>query len=126
MGLFDFLKKPKTDMEQYYEARNASASFNPYDAQSVMDSQTFCLTVQDVFSITGRGTVVTGQVESGSVNVGDEVIIRRQNGTMTKSVVTGIEQFRKLLNYAQVGDNVGILLRGLSKNDIGQGDVITK
>lgn len=126
MGLFDFLKKPKTDMEQYYEARNASTSFDPYDAQSVMGSQTFRLTVEDVFSITGRGTVVTGQVESGSVNVGDEVIIQRQNVTMTKSVVTGIEQFRKLLNSAGPGDNVGLLLRGLSKNDISKGDVITK
>ena len=135
MGLFDFLKKPKTDMEQYYETRNAretqnygqnNGSFNPYDTQSVMDSQTFRITVQDVFSITGRGTVITGQVESGSVNVGDEVTIQRQNGTMVKSVVTGIEQFRKLLNHAQVGDNVGILLRGLSKSDISKGDVITK
>lgn len=135
MGLFDFLKKPKTDMEQYYETRNAretqnygqnNDSFNPYDTQSIMDSQEFRITVQDVFNITGRGTVITGQVESGSVSVGDEVTIQRANGTMVKSVVTGIEQFRKLLNSAGPGDNVGLLLRGLSKSDISKGDVITK
>lgn len=135
MGLFDFLKKPNTDMEQYYEERDArqaqnyarnDASFNPYDTQSVMDSQTFRITVQDVFSITGRGTVITGQIQSGSVRVGDEVIVQRLNGARVSTTVTGIEQFRKMLDCGKAGDNVGILLRGLSKSDISKGDVITK
>lgn len=135
MGFFDFLKKQKSDVEQYYEERNAreaqnygqnNDSLNPYDAQSVMDAQTFRITVQDVFSITGRGTVITGQVESGSVRVGDEVVIQRVNGTRGKTTITGIEQFRKMLDSAQVGDNVGLLLRGVTKADIGKGDVLTK
>ncbi len=140
MGLFDFLKKQKTDVEQYYEERKArevqqnnslqyaqnKENINPYDAESLLDGQIFRITVQDVFSITGRGTVITGQIESGSVRVGDEVIIQRLNGNKVSTVVTGIEQFRKLLDYGKAGDNVGILLRGVTKSDVSKGDVITK
>ena len=83
----------------------------------------FRMTVQDVFSIRGRGTVVTGQIESGTLNVGDEISFRRQ-GTVKKTVVTGIEAFRKQLQQAQAGDNVGVLLRDINKPDIQRGDVL--
>ena len=83
----------------------------------------FRMTVQDVFSIRGRGTVVTGQIESGTLNVGDEISFRRQ-GSFKKTVVTGIEVFRKLLQQAQAGDNVGVLLRDINKDDIQRGDIL--
>jgi elongation factor Tu len=83
----------------------------------------FRMTVQDVFSIRGRGTVVTGQIESGTLNVGDEISIQRQ-GSLKKAIVTGIEAFRKQLQQAQAGDNVGVLLRDINKPDIQPGDVL--
>ena len=83
----------------------------------------FRMTVQDVFSIRGRGTVVTGQIESGTLNVGDEISFRRQ-GSFKKTVVMGIEAFRKLLQQAQAGDNVGVLLRDINKDDIQRGDIL--
>jgi elongation factor Tu len=83
----------------------------------------FLMSVEDVFSITGRGTVATGRVEKGKIKIGDNVeIIGIQENK--KSVVTGIEMFKKLLDEAQAGDNVGILLRGLEKNQIERGQVI--
>jgi elongation factor Tu len=83
----------------------------------------FRMTVQDVFSIRGRGTVVTGQIESGTLKVGDEISFRRQ-GSFKKTMVTGIEAFRKQLQQAQAGDNVGVLLRDINKPDIQRGDVL--
>ena len=80
----------------------------------------FMMPVEDVFSITGRGTVVTGRVERGQVKVGDEVEIIGLNEAPSKSVVTGIEMFRKLLDYAAAGDNIGILLRGAGANQGGE------
>ena len=84
----------------------------------------FRMTVEDVFSIRGRGTVVTGQIESGTLTVGDEISFRRE-GVFKKAVVTGIEAFRKQLQQAQAGDNVGVLLRDVNKPDIQRGDVLT-
>jgi elongation factor Tu len=84
----------------------------------------FRMTVQDVFTIKGRGTVVTGQIESGTVTVGDEIQIQRQ-GSMKKTTVTGVEMFRKVVTRAQVGENVGVLLKDISKQDIQRGDVLT-
>ena len=83
----------------------------------------FRLTVEDVFTIRGRGTVVTGRVESGRLNVGDEIYIRRPSSSR-KTVVTGIEAFRKQLDQAQAGDNVGVLLRDIGKQDVQRGDVL--
>ncbi len=83
------------------------------------------MTVQDVFMIRGRGTVVTGRIESGTINVGDAINIQRQDG-VTKTVVTAIEMFRKQLRQAQAGDNVGLLLRDLGKQDIKPGDVLLR
>ncbi|PAP76742.1 elongation factor Tu [Rubrivirga marina] len=86
----------------------------------------FLMPVEDVFSITGRGTVVTGRVERGSIKVGDPVeIVGMQEEKMT-STVTGVEMFRKLLDSAQAGDNAGILLRGIEKTAVERGMVLTK
>jgi elongation factor Tu len=81
--------------------------------------------VEDVFSITGRGTVGTGRVERGKVKVGDEVERVGMRETK-KTVVTGVEMFRKLLDDAQAGDNVGLLLRGIDKDDLQRGMVLAK
>jgi elongation factor Tu len=85
----------------------------------------FLMAVEDVFTITGRGTVATGRVERGVVKVGDEVEIVGIRDTH-KTVVTGVEMFRKLLDQAQAGDNVGVLLRGVSRTDIERGQVLCK
>ena len=80
--------------------------------------------VEDVFSITGRGTVATGRIETGVVKVGDEVQILGL-GEDKKSVITGVEMFRKLLDQGEAGDNVGLLLRGIDKQEVKRGMVIT-
>src|SRR5699024_11739276 len=84
------------------------------------------MALDDVFSITCRGTVATGCVERGKVNVGDEVEIIGMTEKPTKSVVTGVEMFRKLLDYAEAGDNIGALLRGVTRDDISRGQVLAK
>ncbi len=86
----------------------------------------FMMPVEDVFSITGRGTVATGRVERGQVKVGDEVEIVGIETETTKSTVTGVEMFRKLLDYAEAGDNIGALLRGVQREDIQRGQVLSK
>ena len=85
----------------------------------------FLLPVEDVFSITGRGTVATGRIERGKIKVGEEVQLVGF-GTEKKSVVTGVEMFRKLLDDGQAGDNVGLLLRGVDKAEIERGMVLAK
>ena len=85
----------------------------------------FILPIEDVFSISGRGTVVTGRIERGIVNVGDEVEIVGIKET-TKTTVTGVEMFRKLLDQGQAGDNVGVLLRGTKREDVERGQVLAK
>jgi elongation factor Tu len=86
----------------------------------------FLLPVEDVFTITGRGTVTTGRVERGTVKVGDEVEIVGFTASPRKTVVTGVEMFRKLLDHAQAGDNVGTLLRGVDRKDVERGQVLAK
>ncbi|KAA6443969.1 elongation factor Tu [Bacillus swezeyi] len=86
----------------------------------------FMMPVEDVFSITGRGTVATGRVERGQVKVGDEVEIIGLQEENKKTTVTGVEMFRKLLDYAEAGDNIGALLRGVSREDIQRGQVLAK
>jgi elongation factor Tu len=82
--------------------------------------------VEDVFSITGRGTVATGRIERGVINSGDPVEILGMGAENLKSTVTGVEMFRKILDYGEAGDNVGLLLRGIEKTDIRRGMVICK
>lgn len=86
----------------------------------------FLMPVEDVFSITGRGTVATGRVERGTVKVGDEVEIVGMTTERKKTVVTGVEMFRKLLDQAQAGDNIGCLLRGIDRKEIERGQVLSK
>ncbi|WP_188208012.1 elongation factor Tu [Alkalibacillus aidingensis] len=86
----------------------------------------FMMPVEDVFSITGRGTVATGRVERGQVSVGDEVDIIGMAEESSKTTVTGVEMFRKLLDYAEAGDNIGALLRGVAREDISRGQVLAK
>ena len=97
--------------------------FIPQPAREV--DKPFLMPVEDVFSITGRGTVATGRVERGTIKVGEEVEIVGLRDT-TKSVVTGVEMFRKLLDFAEAGDNIGALLRGVDKDGIERGQVIAK
>ena len=85
----------------------------------------FLMSIEDVFTITGRGTVVTGRVERGKLNLNDEVEIVGIKDTQ-KTVVTGIEMFRKQLDYAEAGDNAGVLLRGISREDVERGQVLAK
>ena len=134
MGLFDLFRRPKTEQEEYYEnydkqhASYSSSSIS-YDTDSTHNYNTstgFSLTVEDVFTITGRGTVVVGRIASGSISVGDRITLKRTNGYSCSVTIAGIEMFRKILNTAKEGDNVGLLLRGLTNADIGRGDVLMK
>jgi elongation factor Tu len=86
----------------------------------------FLMPVEDVFTITGRGTVATGRVERGKVNMNDKVQIVGLMDEPRETVVTGIEMFRKLLDYAEAGDNIGTLLRGIAKTDVERGQVLAK
>ena len=86
----------------------------------------FIMPVEDVFTITGRGTVATGRVESGMLKVGDEVEIVGLTHEKKKVVVTGVEMFRKMLDFAEAGDNIGVLLRGVQRNEIQRGQVLAK
>jgi len=86
----------------------------------------FLLSVEDVFSITGRGTVATGRIERGKVNVGDSIEIVGLTDKVKKTVATGVEMFRKILDYGQAGDNVGVLLRGTTRKEIERGMVLAE
>ena len=86
----------------------------------------FLMPIEDIFSITGRGTVATGRVERGQLNLNDEVEIVGLTDEKRKVVVTGIEMFRKILDYAEAGDNIGALLRGVQRNEIERGQVLSK
>jgi elongation factor Tu len=86
----------------------------------------FLMSIEDVFTITGRGTVATGRIETGVINTGDEVDIIGMSDEKMKSTITGVEMFRKILDRGEAGDNVGLLLRGIDKKDIRRGMVIAK
>jgi elongation factor Tu len=105
------------------ELMEAVDSFIPEPPRDV--DKPFQMPVEDVMSITGRGTVVTGKIEQGVIHVGDEVEIVGLRGTQ-KSVVTGVEMFRRLLDEGRAGDNIGALLRGTKKEDVERGQVLCK
>ncbi|AVM63308.1 MULTISPECIES: elongation factor Tu [Dietzia] len=86
----------------------------------------FLMPVEDVFTITGRGTVVTGRIERGRINVNEDVELIGIRDKATKTTITGIEMFRKLLDYGEAGDNVGLLVRGLKREDVERGQVVIK
>ncbi|WP_285769167.1 elongation factor Tu [Peribacillus sp. SI8-4] len=103
------------------------AAVDEYIPEPTRDTEKpFMMPVEDVFSITGRGTVATGRVERGQVKVGDVVDIIGFNEESKPTTVTGVEMFRKLLDYAEAGDNIGALLRGVSRDDIQRGQVLAK
>ena len=106
------------------ELLDAVDSYIPTPERPV--DQPFLMPIEDIFSITGRGTVATGRVERGEVKVSDEVEIVGLSTEKKKSVVTGVEMFRKLLDQAEAGDNIGVLLRGIQRTDIERGQVLSK
>ena len=116
-------KSPEQGEKAILELMAAVDSYIP-QPERAMD-RPFLMPVEDVFSISGRGTVVTGRVERGVVNVGDEVEIVGLKNTV-KTVVTGVEMFRKLLDRGQAGDNIGALLRGTKREDVERGQVLAK
>jgi elongation factor Tu len=120
MGLFR--RKQAENLDPQYLLAQADAATPP----PATYGGGFRLAVQDVFSIKGRGTVVTGRVESGSLQRGEVVQQTRADGTTRDVTVAGIEMFRKVTDTANTGDNVGLLLAELGRNDIGAGDVLSR
>ncbi|KIL52269.1 elongation factor Tu [Jeotgalibacillus campisalis] len=110
--------------EKIYELMEAVDSYIPTPERDT--DKPFMMPVEDVFSITGRGTVATGRVERGQVKVGDVVDIIGFTDEPKSTTITGVEMFRKLLDYAEAGDNIGALLRGVSRDDINRGQVLAK
>jgi elongation factor Tu len=106
------------------ELMEAVDSYIPEPVREI--DKPFLLPIEDVFTITGRGTVVTGRVEQGIVKVGDEVEMVGIHPAVSKTVVTGVEMFQKLLDQGQAGDNIGTLLRGIKREDIERGQVLAK
>ncbi len=110
--------------EKLMELMNAVDTAIPEPQREI--DKPFLMPVEDVFTITGRGTVVTGRVERGIVKVSEEIEIVGIRPTSTKTTVTGVEMFRKLLDQGQAGDNVGLLLRGIKREDVERGQVVVK
>jgi elongation factor Tu len=110
--------------EKIIELMNAVDEYIPTPQRET--DKPFMMPVEDVFSITGRGTVATGRVERGVLKVGDEVEIIGLTDEPKKTTVTGVEMFRKLLDYAEAGDNIGALLRGVARDEVERGQVLAK
>ncbi|RMD70282.1 MAG: elongation factor Tu [Bacteroidetes bacterium] len=124
------LKALEGDEQHKQAIRDLMAAVDAEIPEPVRDiDKPFLMPIEDVFSITGRGTVATGRIERGVINVGDEVEIvgmMKEGEKPLKSVVTGVEMFRKILDRGQAGDNAGLLLRGIEKNQLKRGMVICK
>ncbi len=116
-------KQPEIGEEAVLKLMAAVDSYIPQPERAI--DRPFLMPIEDVFSISGRGTVVTGRVERGVVNVGDEVEIVGIKNTV-KTIVTGVEMFRKLLDRGEAGDNIGALLRGTKREDVERGQVLAK
>lgn len=110
--------------EKIYELMDAVDDYVPTPERDV--DKPFLMPIEDIFSITGRGTVATGRIERGVIKLNEEVDIVGMQPEKMKSVVTGIEMFRRLLNEGQAGDNAGLLLRGIEKKDLIRGMVVCK
>ncbi len=117
-------KRGDPDADPIFALMDAVDSYIPTPERAI--DKPFLMPVEDVFTITGRGTVGTGRVERGQVKVGEEIEIVGLNEKARKSVVTGIEMFRKLLDMGIAGDNIGVLLRGIERTDIERGQVLAK
>lgn len=141
MGLFDFFIKKKSDgpitsygkdnlTDTGFDFNNKVDSFNletNNNDNSSLEYTNFYFKIEDKFTITGKGTVVVGKVESGTIKNGEEVYLKNiKTGEILKTQITGIEMFRKLLDTASAGDNVGLLLRGIARNQIDSGDILYK
>ena len=129
MGLWPFGRKKDDDrsVEGLLAQANAASptGVTPAPAPPAPAGDgSFRLPVEDVFSIQGRGTVVTGRVEAGTVRVGMQVNVVRDGATAFTTEVSGVEMFRKVLDSATVGDNVGLLLKGLTREQLHRGDLI--
>jgi elongation factor Tu len=111
------------DAKPIFELLDACDSYIPEPKREI--DMPYLMPIEDVFSISGRGTVVTGRVERGIIKVGDEVAIIGIKDTV-KSTCTGVEMFRKILDQGQAGDNVGVLLRGVKREDVERGQVLAK
>jgi elongation factor Tu len=118
------LNKDAKWMEKIMELMDAVDNYIPIPVREI--DKPFLMPVEDVFTITGRGTVATGKIDTGVINTGDEVEILGMQLEKMKSVITGVEMFRKILDRGEAGDNVGLLLRGVDKKDIRRGMVIAK
>ncbi|GGI03539.1 MULTISPECIES: elongation factor Tu [Mammaliicoccus] len=110
--------------DKIVELMDAVDSFIPTPERD--SDKPFMMPVEDVFSITGRGTVATGRVERGQIKVGEEIEIIGLTEESSKTTVTGVEMFRKLLDFAEAGDNIGALLRGVAREDVNRGQVLAK
>jgi len=124
MGWWPFGRRSTEDKNVEALLAEANASSPPSPAAPPSASG-FRLTVDDVFMITGRGVVVTGQVESGTVAVGQHVQVVRDGAVVATTQVSAIEKFRAVIETAQVGENVGLLMRGLARDQLRSGDVVT-
>jgi len=116
--------QPELGREKIIELMNQVDEYIPTPERDI--DKPFLMPVEDIFSIPGRGTVVTGRVERGIVKVGEEIEIVGMTDTATKTTVTGVEMFRKLLDRGEAGDNIGALLRGIKKDDVERGQVLAK
>ena len=110
--------------EKVVELMDAVDEYIPLPVRE--NEKPFLMPIEDIFSITGRGTVVTGRIETGTIHVGDPVEIVGFNDEPKNSVCTGVEMFRKLLDQGEAGDNVGLLLRGIDKKEVKRGEVVAK
>ena len=124
VAAFPALQGDEKWAESILELMNAVDEYIPTPEREI--DKPFLMPVEDVFTITGRGTVVTGRVERGVINVNEEVEIVGIRPTTTKTTVTGVEMFRKLLDQGQAGDNVGLLVRGIKREDVERGQVVVK
>ena len=115
--------EPKWE-EKVMELMDAVDTYIPLPVRE--NEKPFLMPIEDIFSITGRGTVVTGRIETGTIHVNDPVEIVGFNDEAKKSVCTGVEMFRKLLDQGEAGDNVGLLLRGIDKKEVKRGEVVAK
>jgi len=116
------LEGDETEQQNLLKLMDAVDNYIPTPVRE--KDKPFLLPVEDVFTITGRGTVATGRVERGQIKTGDKVDILGLREQKTESVVTGVEMFRKILDYGEAGDNIGVLLRGVERKDIERGMVV--
>jgi elongation factor Tu len=125
--LIELVEMEVRELLSYYEFPGDDTPVIRGSALKALEGdEAFLMAIEDVFTITGRGTVATGRVERGVIKVGDEVEIVGIHPETRKTVVTGVEMFRKLLDQAQAGDNVGVLLRGVARTEIERGQVLCK